>query len=663
MRIFRCILFMSWFFYAGIVVGDDQVRLKESDVHKLMDQIFKEHVDKKEISSEILKNAFTVYIDQFDPHRIYLMQDEVRFYLQPTESESRTVLKQYGKNDIAPFKQLHNLIKSAIIREQGIRKDLISNPAPLFESAKKQIPQDWLSEELSFAENVSQLKKRVHNDIVEFIQSKTLHLGPDLSAEKKQEILKRYNLAMDRAEASYLGVDEKGNPLSEAEQENLFAMHILKALTSSLDAHSKFLDRVEAFDMKVRLKKEYQGIGVELRQIGENLVITRLLEGGPAVKSGKIQVNDKIIKIDGREIADEPLDVVLGWLHDPSNPTITLVLERTVKEGDKSEDKQITVKLVPAKVNVNEGRAESAYKKIDNGIIGVITLHSFYRSDTIDSEHDVRAAIEKLQQTGNLSGLILDLRDNTGGFLTEAIQVAGLFISKGIIVISKYSNGEEQVYRDVDNIRAYNGPLVILTSRETASAAEIVAEALQDYGVALIVGDEHTYGKGTIQSQTVTSSDSKPYLKVTVGKYYTVSGHSPQGKGVKADITVPGFLSETRIGEQYLEHVEPGGEIASNYDDELKDVPSDKKDWYLHYYTPSLQHKMTLWKNMVPELARRSQKRMLLNQGYQQFLVDLKTIPSWEVIAYSKKQKDYQLEEAYEIVNDMIKLEHNTNLN
>ena len=161
----------------------------------------------------------------------------------------------------------------------------------------------------------------------------------------------------------------------------------------------------------------------------------------------------------------------------------------------------------------------------------------------------------KLKSQGNLRGLILDLRSNSGGFLSQAVKVAGLFISDGVIVISKYSNGEEKFYRDVDGKTVYDGPLVVLTSKATASAAEIVAQALQDYGVALVVGDEHTYGKGTIQTQTVTDNRSTSYFKVTVGKYYTVSGHTPQKEGVKADIVVPGRWSKEKIGEMSIDAI------------------------------------------------------------------------------------------------------------
>ena len=276
---------------------------------------------------------------------------------------------------------------------------------------------------------------------------------------------------------------------------------------------------------------------------------------------------------------------------------------------------------------------------------------------------DVRKAIEALEKKGRLRGLILDLRENSGGFLSQAVKVAGLFISNGVIVISKYSNGDERFYRDVDGETAYNGPLVVLTSKATASAAEIVAQALQDYGVALIVGDEHTYGKGTIQSQTLTDDKSSSYFKVTVGKYYTVSGHTPQKEGVKSDIVVPGHWNREQIGESYLDSLD-ADTIPPSYNDELQDVPSDERSWYLKYYVPTLQRRIPIWRNLLPTLKKNSEYRIKQNKNYQFFLKGRSNTEEesadneedWDSPDKNKTfgEDDLQTEEAYNILKDMI---------
>ncbi|MFO0448551.1 MAG: S41 family peptidase, partial [Pseudomonadota bacterium] len=235
-------------------------------------------------------------------------------------------------------------------------------------------------------------------------------------------------------------------------------------------------------------------------------------------------------------------------------------------------------------------------------------------------------------------------------------------ISNGVIVISKYFNGEEHFYRDIDGKTYYSGPLVVLTSRATASAAEIVAQALQDYGVAIVVGDESTYGKGTIQNQTVTSEQNGlPQFKVTVGKYYTVSGKTPQLEGVKADIVIPSIYSQEHLGEQYLEFTVPNDTIPNEYADDLSDIPNSLRAWYLRYYVPTLQHQAFFWHNALPQLRTESAKRLSSNSDYQYYL---RRIQEKRPMTFFKKNKegrstpvDFQKDEGVAIVKDMIDLE------
>jgi carboxyl-terminal processing protease len=251
--------------------------------------------------------------------------------------------------------------------------------------------------------------------------------------------------------------------------------------------------------------------------------------------------------------------------------------------------------------------------------------------------------------------------------MSQAVKVAGLFITDGIIVISKYSNGDERIYRDVDGKSVYDGPLIVLTSKATASAAEIVAQALQDYGVALVVGDEHTYGKGTIQTQTVTDNQSSSYFKVTVGKYYTVSGHTPQKEGVKADVVAPGHWNREQIGEMYADSL--GADvIPAAYDDTLKDVPLNLRAWYIKYYIPKLQKRTLTWLELLPTLRKNSEYRIAHNKNYQYFLKgtgneseDAELEEEWNVTDKKNKtygEDDLQVQETVNILKDMILL-HN----
>ena len=291
-----------------------------------------------------------------------------------------------------------------------------------------------------------------------------------------------------------------------------------------------------------------------------------------------------------------------------------------------------------------------------DGFIGKLTLPSFYESTSASScESDLREGIKLLKRQGNLKGVVLDMRENLGGFLNQAIKVTGLFITSGVVVISKYAQGEVQYMRSIDPRVYYNGPLVILTSKASASAAEIVAQALQDYGVALIVGDERTYGKGTIQYQTVTDDEAAAFFKVTVGRYYTVSGRSTQIEGVQADIVVPTAFSPYNIGERYLEYPLSNDHVPSVYHDQLLDIDGQAKLWFQKNYLPYIQKKESVWHKMLSKLQANSAHRLSHDPNFKLFLKQLKEEPleegqNWGV-------EDLQMAEAVSIVKDMIMLQ------
>lgn len=638
--------------------------LKVSDISKIMQQILEHHVDQREVTKKILQHALLNYINTFDPERLFLLQSEINPFISLSDKQLSELTQQYKAHNFSLFEQLNESIQKAIIRSRQLRKEIEQEAKPhLFSFKGKSEPSLREKEERPFATNIDQLKSRLLENLESFIDIERRRYGDSLVAQSKNQILSAYEAHMREIENSYLYKDEEGLPLAEPEKENLFAIHVLKALASSLDSHTNFYKSNEAFDMRVRLQKEFEGIGIALKETAEGPMITRLLENSPAAKSGLIKSGDLLIEISGTSVVGLSFDKVMDRLHDTGHAEETLVFKRPVE----NEEAQVySVKLKRETIILNDDRVDVSEQNFGNGIIGKITLHAFYQGDGVSSEKDVKDAIQTLEKKGPLKGLILDLRNNSGGFLSQAVKVAGLFITKGIIVISKYSDGEERIYRDVDGTVAYEGPLVILTSKMTASAAEIVAQALQDYGVALVVGDEHTYGKGTIQTQTVTGDRSGSYFKVTIGKYYTVSGKTPQKEGVKADILVPSRLNNEPIGEEYLDSPEDADQIPPAYQDNLQDITPDIKSWYLKYYIPHLQHKKKIWREMIPTLSKNSEKRIADNKNYQLYLKGEKPEEEGEseeeeLMLLGKRKKDFgeddlQLQEAVNIVKDMILL-------
>lgn len=650
--------------------ANDPELLKSSDISKIMKQILDQHLDNSKMTSQILQNSIVTYFDQFDPHRIYLLQDEVQPYLNLSEQRINELIIEYKNNDFAIFKQMNQTIQNAIERSRRIRRRLEETAKQtLFQvNPKKDVtPVVKQVDSRAFPKDVKELEKRLYSNLEEFIANQRRRYSDAIVAQRKDLTINLYESHLKQLEDQYLYQDEKGQPLSPSEQENLFSIHVLKALASTLDAHTSFYEAGEAYDMRVHLEKEFPGVGLVLQDNPAGIKVIDMLTGSPAEKSGLIKKGDILTRIDGKGFEGETFDKVMEILHDSKNTDVTLEFKRTGEKGES--EKYISVKLTRAIIELKNDRVDVSSVDYGNGIIGIIKLHGFYQGDDLSSEKDVSEALQKLESKGNLKGLILDLRDNTGGFLSQAVKVAGLFITDGIIVISKYTNGEEKIFRDVNNKLTYDGPLVILTSKLTASAAEIVAQALQDYGVGIVVGDEHTYGKGTIQTQTVTDNQSTSYFKVTVGKYYTPSGKTPQKDGVKADIIVPSHLNKEPIGEEYVVGAEEADRIPPMFNDNLQDISPDIKEWYLKYYVPKLQRVRTVWRNMLPSLKRNSEYRIANNKDYQFYLKGSKAVEGeegttpeeeeMETIEPKKKNAgvdDLQLIEAESIVKDMILL-------
>jgi carboxyl-terminal processing protease len=457
--------------------------------------------------------------------------------------------------------------------------------------------------------------------------------------------------------------DSEGVEFARERLENILATKILKAFAKSLDTHTSFFSSEEAYEMRLSLEKQFEGIGVVLSEGIDGVMIADLLKGSPAALSGQIQLNDLLVEIDGRDVVSYPFEEVLGCLK-KNGRDVTLGLKRTMADSEEVSFYRVTLRKTA--IVMNEERIQTSVEKFGDGVIGKIALHSFYEGgDGVSSEKDVRDAIQSFRQQGELKGLILDLRENSGGFLSQAVKVSGLFISNGVVVISKYAKGEMHYLRSISGRPFFNGPVVILTSQMSASAAEIVAQALQDYGVGLVVGDPRTFGKGSIQYQTVTDANADIFFKITVGRYYTVSGRSTQIDGVLADIVVPTQYGPYNIGERFLEYPLPADAVDSAYTDTLADLDENTQKIFQKRYLPFLQRVIPYWKKMLPELRNNSTARIARSAEFQAFLRRCEIIRSRQSGAPTNSidepvqigLDDIQAKESVNILRDMILIE------
>ncbi len=344
-----------------------------------------------------------------------------------------------------------------------------------------------------------------------------------------------------------------------------FEMYV-NSMTSVFDPHSDYFNPKEKEDFNINMSGRLEGIGARLQMDGDYTKVVMIIPGGPAWKQKELEVDDKIFKV-MQETQTEPVDVT-GWLVDdvvglirgPKGTKVTL----WVKKSDGSI-KEITI--VRDEVILDEGFAKSAILELEGevGNVGYIQLPKFYADfenpDGRSCAEDVAIEVKKLKDAG-VKGIILDLRNNSGGSLNDVVQMSGLFIEDGPIVQVKGREAQARPLVDKDAGVLYTGPLIVMVNSQSASASEILAAAMQDYGRAVIVGSTSTFGKGTVQrfldlDQVVTGHDDmKPLgeVKVTLQKFYRVNGGSTQLKGVIPDINLPDNQQYIATGERELDY-------------------------------------------------------------------------------------------------------------
>lgn len=630
-------------------------QLQAKDVRIVMERLFEYHIEDHEMSTELMDRSVRLYVEAFDPEKLYLSQEDFDRLVDKKPQELKQMVAEYQKDDLATYRSLDQSLSDVIMRSRKWRQEIYGQREALFKKAlDKNLPVMTFSDLRPTTEQA--LKERLENFIASFVADQQSLLSSPLSEDDKTKILAFCEQEFRYREEAYLGLTSEGQALPSDQITSQLVMRVLKAEAKSLDAHTAYFSPEDAQDMRMQLEEGVSsGVGIVVRQSVEGMVILRLMPGGAAEKSGKIFPKDRIVEIDGHSIVNVPFADAIKALRGQAGTSLTL----GVIHSGQVANQVVQVKLQRAALSLDVQKIETSFIPVEGGIIGKISLHVFYEDeDGKSASNDIKEAIAKFEKEGKLKGLVLDLRDNPGGFLNEAVKVTGLFIESGIVVIAEYGSGKVRYLRDLDPKVYFEGPMVVLTSRMSASASEIVAQALQDYGAALVVGDVHTFGKGSIQYQTVTDQDAETLYKVTVGRYYTPSGRSTQLQGVLADIVVPTASAKAPISEACLEFPISSHNIAPAFQDKLADVPSGTRVWYDHYYLPYLQARRTEWRQMLPTLQEKSQERLAANPEFQELSKKLAAgdYPA-RVYDHAGNMVDVQMEEAVDIVKDMIALE------
>lgn len=605
--------------------------LTAKDTYYKIKEILKAHACHHELTSELVKRTFQNFLEELDPNKIYFLENEVVKWTKPSDELLTQALQELKLEDFTAFQEIHREMKKAIERRNRLEARLSKATVPAKVDAEQFKDLPWAATE-----------EELYNRLL-----KIKGLQVETAAKFDKEVQSTFFQRIDKRRR--IREEELVGGSLEEQNQHMLAL-VLKATSTALDSQTNYFTPSEATQFMIQVQQRLFGIGAQLRDDLNGFTITRILEGSPAAEGDKLHIGDRIIAVNNVPVVGMEITEAVEHIRGPQG-TIALL---TILRGEEKLDVEIT----RGEIVLKESRLESSVEPFGDKAIGVLKLYSFYQDPKYSSASDLAKAISDIKKEHDLQGIILDLRGNAGGLLPQAVAVSGLFMTKGVVVSVKDNTGNIQHLRNIEAKTAWDGPLIILTSRTSASAAEIVAQTLQEYGRAILVGDETTFGKGTFQTFTLESNSAKVNpkgeYKVTRGRYYTVSGKSPQLVGVKADIVVPSVFSAMEIGEQFSKFPLETDQIAPSFDDDLLDIPALHRYQVAKLYKFDLQPVMKTYEPYMPLLKQNTELRLKENKNYQKFLAEIakKNFQSLD-------ETDVQMKEAVSLMKDLLfSMEH-----
>jgi len=516
-----------------------QVTTSKQSLHQLLGR----HYEKQRLDDDLSSSIFDLYIESMDGSRSYFLQSDIEEFEQYRFKLDDGLIK--GNLD-APF-IMYNRLQQRITERLSFLLKQLPEKAKAYDFKKDEHlsldrkTADWAK---TTAELDNLWRKRLKNSIL------NLRLADKEDDAIYELLAKRYQNQLNR---THLATEEDG-----------FQVY-MNSVAHAFDPHTAYFSPRNTENFNINMSLSLQGIGAVLQTEDEHTKVVRLVPAGPAAKAGQLQPADKITGVGQGE--EEIVDVI-GWRLDEVVDLIRGAKGTTVKleiiPSDSTDLKTKVIKIVRDEVKLEEQSAQKEIIEIPQGDkvlkIGVIDIPTFYidfqgrqegKKDYKSTTRDVERLVNELKEE-KVDGIIVDLRNNGGGSLDEALSLTDLFIDRGPVVQVRYSNGYVQVLPEPKNQVGgivYDGPLGVLTNRLSASASEIFAGAIQDYGRGIIVGGQ-TFGKGTVQSVLPLEHGQ---LKLTQAKFYRVSGDSTQHQGVIPDILFPSLFDKEKIGESALD--------------------------------------------------------------------------------------------------------------
>ena len=534
---------------AGKLVPIEKQAEQTALYREIFDRLATRHYRGQRIDDQLSKRYLEQYLDQLDPLKSYFLQSDINEF-----NQWQTRLDDLAKRgDVKPGFVIFNRLRERATTQLTWNIALLQDAEHFFDYAGDDSlvldadKRDWLS---STAEAEIFWQKRVRDSMIRLL------LNDKEEAKAKELLIKRYENQIKQFE--------------QRDSQDVFQLYI-NALATLYDPHTSYFSPRTTENFQINMSLSLEGIGAELTTEDEYTKVVRIIPGGPADLQGILKAEDKIIGVgqDDEEIVD-----VVGWRLDDVVDLIRGAKDSTVRlevipGSGEAADSITLISIVRDKVKLEEKSAQSKILEIEQEgqtyKLGVIDIPAFYldfeayrnRDPNYKSTtRDVSKLLIDLTEQ-QVDGIVLDLRNNGGGSLFEATALTDLFIDRGPVVQIRDAN--QRIYR---NQRAtmpalYNGPMLVMINRLSASASEIFAGALQDYGRALIVGSR-SYGKGTVQDVTGLTSGQ---LKLTISKFYRVSGDSTQHRGVLPDIAFPSAYDPEEVGESHQDNALPWDQI------------------------------------------------------------------------------------------------------
>ncbi len=578
---------------AELLAPTPQQAVLDQTIARLLSQ---HHYRQSKLDDRLSSLVLDAYLEDLDSGRIYFMDSDIADF----ERYRNTLDEALKTGDLKPAYEIFNtylrrLTERTNYAQTLLQQDFHFNVDETLNVDRKNAPWPKTQAELNEV-----WRKRVKHDLLTLMVS-----GKDQPAARDL-LKKRYENRLAQARRST--------------SDDVFQLY-MNAVAQAFDPHTAYFSPRNTENFNIQMRLSLEGIGCVLRMDEEQVTVVELVAGGPADTSQQIKAGDRIVGV-AQGDKGSWVDVV-GWRLDDvverirgQRGTVVRLKILPGKAGASAAEK--TVRLVRDTIKLEKQAAKQEIKQFRDSNnrelrIGVITIPAFYsdfdaarRGDPNyrSTTRDVRRLLDEMR--GKIDGLVLDLRENGGGSLQEAVDLTGLFIAEGPVVqVKNAGNNQPEVEKDGDPAQLYDGPLAVLVDHASASASEIFAGAIQDYGRGVVLGDP-TFGKGTVQTlvdlnRLTRAKEPQGQVKLTIAKFYRVSGSSTQHRGVRPDITIPSALGDSEdIGESAQKNALPWDEIA-----------------------PTRYSGNQTLTALLPELARRHQTRIAANPDYQSFLQDL----------------------------------------